>query len=95
MEYHAKASPSAAMTKDLANTATSKLMMNWCGSILPLNLGKVMGLQEGGQGEFWIPSDNGDFESMVLWTDGKVYGMSKVVWVAVVGEGLGRLQIDE
>jgi hypothetical protein len=28
--------------------ATSKLMMNWRGSILPLNLGRVMGLSDGG-----------------------------------------------
>ena len=53
IEYQASASPSAAMTKDLASTASfppaeataaSKLMMNWRGSDLPLNLGKVVGL---------------------------------------------------
>ena len=64
------------MTKYLASTASflpveartvSKLMMNWRGSGLPLNLGKVMGLYEGGQGELWMPSDSGDLESMVLW----------------------------
>ena len=53
MDYHASASPSATMTKDLTNTvlfpsteatAASKLMMNWRGSIFPLYLGKVMGL---------------------------------------------------
>ena len=53
IEYHANASPSAAMTNDLAKTVSfaptkamvaSKLMMNWRGSDLPLNLGKVMGL---------------------------------------------------
>ena len=46
-------SPSAAMTNDLAKivsfppaeaTAASKLTMNWWGSDLPLNLGRVMGL---------------------------------------------------
>ena len=51
IEYHANASPSAAMTNDLAKTvsfppveatATSKLMMNWRGSDLLLNLGRVM-----------------------------------------------------
>ena len=53
MEYQARASPSAAMTKDFAKTvslppaeamATLKLMMNCLGSVLPLNFGKVMGL---------------------------------------------------
>ena len=53
IEYHANASPSAAMTNDLTKTvsfppaeatAASKLMMNWRGSDLPLNLGWVMGL---------------------------------------------------
>ena len=53
IEYHANASPSAAMMNDLAkivsfppaeDTAASKLMMNWCGSNLPLNLGRIMGL---------------------------------------------------
>ena len=53
IEYHANASPLAAMTNDLAKTvsfppaeATTalKLMMNWRGSDLPLNLGRVMGL---------------------------------------------------
>jgi hypothetical protein len=43
--------PSAAITNDLAKTmlfppmeatASSKLMMNWQGSDLPLNLGRVM-----------------------------------------------------
>jgi hypothetical protein len=48
-------------------TATSKLMMNWRGSDLPLNLGMV-GLYDEWQGELWIPSNNGDFESIVLWT---------------------------
>ena len=51
IEYQASASPSASMTKDLASiasfppveaTATSKLMINWHGSDLPLNLGKLM-----------------------------------------------------
>ena len=51
IEYQASASPSAVMTKDLASiasfplveaTATLKLMMNWHGSDLPLNLGKVI-----------------------------------------------------
>jgi len=69
------------MTKDLASTASfptaeaiaaSKLMMNCRGSGLPLNLGKVMGLLEGGQGELWMPSDSGDLESMVLWGCGEV-----------------------
>ena len=53
IEYQASTSSSDAMMKDLASTAsfppveataTSKLMMNCCGSDLPLNLGKVMGL---------------------------------------------------
>ena len=53
IEYQANASPSATMTKDLASTASfppaeatvaSKLMINWRGSDLPLNLGKVIGL---------------------------------------------------
>ena len=53
IEYQARTSPSAAMTKDLASTAsfplteataTSKLMMNCRGSNLPFNFGKVMGL---------------------------------------------------
>ena len=53
IEYLARASPSAAMTKDFAKTvsfllaeaiATSKLLTNYLGSILPLNFGKVMGL---------------------------------------------------
>ena len=53
IEYHANASPSAAMTNDLAKTvsfppaeatAASKLLLNWRGSDLPLNLGRVMGL---------------------------------------------------
>ena len=57
IEYQANVSPSATMTKDLTSTASfppaeattgSKLMMNWCGSDLPLNLGKVMDLYEGG-----------------------------------------------
>ena len=53
IEYHANASPSAAIMNDLAKTvsfppaeamAASKLMMNWRGSDLPLNLGRVMDL---------------------------------------------------
>ena len=53
IEYHANASPSAAITNDLAKivsfppaeaTTALKLMMNWRGSDLPLNLGRVMGL---------------------------------------------------
>jgi len=53
IEYHANASSSATMTNDLAKTvsfplaeatAASKLMMNWRGSDLLLNLGRVMGL---------------------------------------------------
>jgi hypothetical protein len=32
---------------------------------------------------------------MVLWIDGKVYGMPKVSWVARASEGLGWLRIDE
>ena len=53
IEHHANASPSAAITNDLAKTvsfppteatATLKLMMNRRGSDLPLNLGRVMGL---------------------------------------------------
>jgi hypothetical protein len=53
IEYHANASPSATMTNDLAKTvsfppteatAASKLMMNWRGPVLPLNLGRVMGM---------------------------------------------------
>ena len=53
IKYHANASLSAAITNNLARivsfppaeaTATSKLMMNWRGSDLPLNLGRVMGL---------------------------------------------------
>ena len=53
IEYHANASPSAAMTNDLAKTVSfspteattaSKLMMNWRGSNILLNLGRVMGL---------------------------------------------------
>jgi hypothetical protein len=59
-------------------TAASKLMMHWRGSDLPLNLGRVMGLYYEGQGELWIPSDNGDFESIVLWTGGEVKGVLKV-----------------
>ena len=51
IEYHANASPSTAITNDLAKTvsfppaetiAASKLMMNSGGSDLPLNLGRVM-----------------------------------------------------
>jgi hypothetical protein len=87
IEYHANTSPSAAITNDLARTLSfphveattaSKLMMNWRGSDLLLNLGSVMGLYDEGQGELWIPSDNGDFESIVLWTGGKVKGVLKV-----------------
>jgi hypothetical protein len=53
IEYHDNASPSAAIMNDLDRTvsfppaetiAASKLMMNWRGSDLPLNLGRVMGL---------------------------------------------------
>jgi hypothetical protein len=53
IEYHANASPSAAITDDLAKTVSfplaeaivaSKLMMNWWGFILLLNFGRVMGL---------------------------------------------------
>ena len=53
IEYHAKASPLAAITNDLAKAvsfppteaiATSKLMIKWGESDLPLNLGRVMGL---------------------------------------------------
>ena len=53
IECHANASPSAAMTNDLAKTvsfppaeatAASKLIMNWWGSDLSLNLGRIMGL---------------------------------------------------
>ena len=53
IEYHANASPSAAITNDLAKTvsflpmeatAALKLMMNWHRSDLLLNLGRVMGL---------------------------------------------------
>jgi len=53
IEYHANVSPSATITNDLAKTvsfppaeatAASKLIMNWCGSDLPLNLGRVIGL---------------------------------------------------
>ena len=81
IEYQASASPSATMTKDLAGTASfppaeataaSKLMINWHGSDLPFNLGKVMGLLEGGQGELRMPLDSGDLESMVLWVCGEV-----------------------
>ena len=43
----------------------------------------------GGQGELWIPSDSGDFESRVLWTGGEVKGVLKVGSVAIPGEGLG------
>ena len=57
IEYHANALPSVVITNDLARTvsfppmeaiAASKLMMNWCGSDLSLNFGRVMGLQDGG-----------------------------------------------
>ena len=60
IEYHANASPSVAIINDLAKivsfppieaTAASKLMMNWHGSDLPLNLGRVMGWKEEGQGK--------------------------------------------
>ena len=53
IEYHANASPSTAITNDLAKTvsfppaeatAALKLMMNWRRSNLLLNLGRVMGL---------------------------------------------------
>ena len=53
IEYHANASPSAAITNDFAKmvsfppaeaTVASKLMINWCGSDLPLNLGRLIGL---------------------------------------------------
>ena len=53
IEYHANASPSAAIINDLAKivsfppteaTAASKLMMNGRGSDLPLNLGRIIGL---------------------------------------------------
>jgi hypothetical protein len=53
IEYYAKVSPKAAMTKDFARTpslppveatATSKLMINWRGSVLPLYFGRVIGL---------------------------------------------------
>jgi hypothetical protein len=53
IEYQARASPSVAITNDLAKTlllptadatAASKLMMNWRGSDLPLYFGKVIGL---------------------------------------------------
>lgn len=53
IEYQAKASPSAVLTKDLANTASfppadataaSKLMMNCRGYVLSLNFGSVIGL---------------------------------------------------
>jgi hypothetical protein len=59
-------------------TAASKLMMNWRGSDLPLNLGMIMGLYDEGQGELWIPLNNGDFEYIVLWTGGEVKGVPKV-----------------
>ena len=39
----------------------------------------------------WIPLDNGDFESMVLWIGGEVKGVPKVGWAAIPGEGLGWL----
>ena len=53
MEYLARASPSAAMMKDMASTvsfppteatAASKLIMNYQGSVCPLNFGRDMGL---------------------------------------------------
>ena len=53
IEYLASVSPSAAITNDLAKIvsfplveamAALKLMMNWRGSNLPLNLGRIMGL---------------------------------------------------
>ena len=53
IECHANACPSTVMTNDLAKTvsfppveatAASKLMMNWWGSDLLLNLGRIMGL---------------------------------------------------
>lgn len=53
MEYHARVLPLVMITKDFAitvsfplaeATATLKLIMNWCGSIFLLNLGKVMSL---------------------------------------------------
>ena len=53
IEYHANASPLAAMTNDLAKTvsfppaeamAASKFMINWRGSDLLLNLGRVKGM---------------------------------------------------
>ena len=97
IEYHANAFPSAVMTNDLAKivsfppaeaTAASKLMMNLRGSDLLLNLGRVIGLLDGGQGEVWIPLDSGDLESMVLCTGGKLKGVPKVGWVAIPSEGL-------
>jgi hypothetical protein len=100
IEYHAQASPSVAITNDLAKTvsfspaeatAASKLMMNWRGSDLPLNLGRVMGLKNEGQGELWIPSDSGDFKSVVLWTRGELYDVPKIGWAAIPGNGLGWL----
>ena len=81
IEYHTNVSPSAAITNDLAKTVLflhaeattiSKLMMNYHGSDLPLNLGRVIGLEEEGHDEFWIPSANGDLESIDLWGVGKV-----------------------
>ena len=53
IEYHANASPSAAITNDFTKTvsflpaeatAASKLMINWRGSDLPLNLDRLIGL---------------------------------------------------
>ena len=53
IEYHASAPPLVAITNHLAKTvsfrpmeatAASKLLLNWRGSDLPLNLGRVMGL---------------------------------------------------
>ena len=50
-----------------------------------------MGLQDGGQGEVWIPSESGDFESIALWDGGELNGVPKFGWVAILGEGLGWL----
>lgn len=67
MEYYARASSSVVMTMNLVRTvslpptesiATSKLMKNCLGSVLPLYLGRLCGLLLTDQHEVCSPSVN-------------------------------------
>ena len=58
--------------------AASKLIMNWQGSVWPLNLGREMGLYVDGQGVLCKPSDSGDLLLMDLGGGRRLLGVPKI-----------------